>query len=202
MKWEFTPFNPTEWSKSDSRILLVATEPNGNNPRCDKLDMGEWFRTAKDNNYHSNRRFYNRCKLILDGIVGTEAPTNFNRFRFMDLKATSGGSKSTKSEVANYIQANRLEVTNYFTSKNERPHITVLLGNDAYGLFSELLRDVVRKENPELQWIQMPHPSAQTVDNDLLRTACGEINHRLVPINQSAYKWFCKGRSNYGWTKA
>lgn len=205
MKWEFTPYNLQEWNKSDSRILFVAPEPNGNNPNPGR-DMGEWFRTAESNNYYSNRRFYNRCKLILDGIIGTESPSNFNHFRFLDLKATSGGPKSTKSEIANYINSNRLEVIEYFTSKNEkaglRPHIAVLLGNSAYELFSEVLRDAVRKDNPELQWIQMPHPSAQTVDNDLLREACDQINEFLTPINQRANKWFCRGRSKYGWTSA
>jgi len=207
MKWEFTPYNLQEWNKSDSRILLVATEPNGDNPNSGTLDMGDWFRTADEsNNYHSNRRFYNRCKLILDGIRGTESPSNFNHFRFMDLKATSGGSKSTKNQIADYIQSSRLEVTEYFTSKNEKaglhPRIVVLLGNSAYELFSELLRDSVRKDNPELQWIQMPHPSAQTVDNALLRQACDEIRNHLTPISQRANKWFCRGKSNYGWTNA
>ena len=207
MKWEFTPYELQEWNKSVSRILFVATEPNGDKPNSGTLDMGDWFRTAyESNSYHSNRRFYNRCKLILDGILGTELPSNFNHFRFMDLKATSGGSKSTKNEIANYIKSNRLEVTEYFISNNEkaglRPHIVVLLGNSAYELFSELLRDTVREDNPELQWIQMPHPSAQTVDNALLRQACDEIRKHLIPINQRANKWFCRGRSNYGWTNA
>lgn len=206
MKWEFTPYNDKEWNKSDSRILLVATEPNGNNPNSGTLDMGEWFRTANEsNNCHSNRRFYNRCKLILDGMIGTKSPSNFNHFRFMDLKATSGGSILTKSEIADYVKLNRLEVTKYFISKNEefglRPHKLVLLGNSAYELFSELLLDTVRKNNPELQWIQMPHPSAQTVANDLLHEACNEIREHLVPINQRAHKWFCRGRSNNKWTK-
>ncbi|MGZ8944183.1 MAG: hypothetical protein ACXW1W_02020 [Methylococcaceae bacterium] len=206
MKWKFTPYNLIEWNKSDSRILLIATEPNGNNPNPGR-DMGEWFRTANESNkFHSNRRFYNRCKLIVDGILGTESLSNFNHFRFMDLKATSGGSKSTKNEIASYIRSNRLEVTEYFTSTNDeaglRPHIAVLLGNSAYELFSEHLMDAVLKNNPELQWIQMPHPSAQTVDNDLLREACTEINERLVLVNQRAHKWSCRGSSTYGWTIA
>jgi len=206
MKWEFTPYNLQEWNKSDSRILFVAPEPNGNNPNPGR-DMGKWFRTADElNSYHSNRLFYNRCKLILDGMLGTESPSNFNHFRFMDLKATSGGSISKKNEIANYIKSNRLEVTEYFTSKNEKfgllPHKVVLVGNIAYELFSELLRDSAHKDNPELQWIQMPHPSAQTVANDLLREACNEIREHLNPINQNANKWFCKGRTNYGWTRA
>lgn len=207
MKWEFTPYDLQEWNKSDTRILFVATEPNGGNPNSGRLDMGDWFRTANQSNkYHSNKLFHNRCKLILDGILGAESPSNFNHFRFMDLKATSGGSKSTKSAIANYINSNRLEVIEYFTSKNEkaglRPHIAVLLGNSAYELFSEVLRDTVSKDNPELQWIQMPHPSAQTVANDLLRVACSEISGHIRPINQKAQKWFCRGKSSHGWTNA
>ena len=206
MKWEFTPYDLHEWNKSDSRILLVASEPNGGNPNSGTLDMGDWFRTAnRSNKYHSNKLFYDRCKMILDGILKAELQSNFNHFRFIDLKATSGGAKSKKSDIANYITSNMFEVTQYFVSKYENsglhPHIVVLLGNSAYELFSKLLLNAVRKENPELQWIQMPHPSAQTVANDLLRGACSEISENLTPVSQKAHKWFCKGRASYGWKK-
>jgi len=200
MKWKFTPYDQEKWNKSDSRILLVATEPNGNNPCCDKLDMGEWFRTAnEENKYHTNKRFYNRCKLILDGIIEVDALKNF---RFVDLKATPGGARSIKSEVFDYIRNNKPEVEDYFISENGRPHIVVLLGNDVYEIFSSTLRNSLIEKNPELKWIQMPHPSSPRVANDLLRTACGQINDYLVKINEPANKWFCKGRSSYGWTKA
>lgn len=207
MKWEFTPYDLQKWNNSISRVLFVATEPNGGNPNSGTLDMGDWFRTANpSNNYHSNKLFHNRCKMILDGILRTDLPSNFNHFRFMDLKATSGGAVSTKSAIADYIKSNRREITEHFVSKDKNfglsPHVLVLLGNSAYKLFSELLCDTVTKDNPELQWIQMPHPSAQTVANDLMREACNEISEYLTSIDQKAYKWFCRGRSKYGWTKA
>ena len=207
MKWEFTPYDIQKWNKSDSRILLVATEPNGDNPNSGILDMGDWFRTANQaNNYHSNKLFHNRCKMILNGILGTKVHSNFNHLRFMDLKATSGGAKSKKSEISDYIKLNSSEIAQYFTSKNEniglQPHIIVLLGNSAYELYSEHLLNTVRKNNSTLKWIQMPHPSAQTVANDLLEVACSEINEHLTSTDQKPNKWFCRGRLNYGWTKA
>ena len=39
MKWKFTPYNLIKWNRSDNRIMLVATEPNGDNPNSGLLDM-------------------------------------------------------------------------------------------------------------------------------------------------------------------
>jgi hypothetical protein len=174
--------------------MFVGTEPNGDNPNSGILDMGDWFRTAKSKGYYSNKLFYTRCKLILDGICGIPAQENFNCFRFMDLKATPGGSTSREKDVCEYIRSNGSEVLKYFISEDEgfglMPHIIVLLGSKVYNPFS-LLKEDVENKNPNLQWIQMPHPSAM-VNNDLLSAACDEIRKHLVPISQRAYRWFTK----------
>jgi hypothetical protein len=206
-KWRFTPHEIKTWNKSDSRILFVATEPNGENPNSGILDMGDWFRTAnKDNKYHGNKLFHNRCKMILGGVLGYESPSNFDNFRFMDLKATPGGSISNKNEIANYIQTNINEVVEYFVSQDDEfglyPHIIVLLGNSAYELFLKYIREFILEENPQLKWVCMPHPSAQTVANELLSLACSEIPEKLEFIDRIPNKWFCRGRLNSGWTKA
>lgn len=204
MSWKFTPYNLQEWNKSGSRVLFVATEPNGDNPNGGIKDMGNWFRTANEKNkYHSNKLFHNRCRMILNGVLKSDCESNFNHFRFMDLKATAGGASSKKNEIANYIKDNKQDIIKYFVSEDEsfglRPHLTVLLGNLAYELFSRHLRTEVQKENKELRWVQMPHPSAQTVHNDSLLEACGEINNHLWTIDKVPDKWFCKGRANCGW---
>jgi hypothetical protein len=206
MKWKFTPYDLDEWNKSSSRVLFVASEPNGDNPNGGIKDMGNWFRTAKDNGYHSNKLFHNRCRMILNGVLKSESESNFNHFRFMDLKATAGGARANKIEIANYIKNNKQDVMQYFVSEDEnfglRPHVTILLGNLAYELFSQHLRNEVQKENQELRWVQMPHPSAQTVHNESLLEACGEINKHLCAIDKAADKWFCRGQNNNGWVKA
>jgi len=192
---------------SSLRTLFVATEPNGGNPNSGVLDMGDWFRTAnQSNNYHSNKRFHSQYRMILDGILRTESGSNFSHFRFMDLKATGGGAKSKESDIVNYIESKALEIAQYFFSRNEnfglRPHAIVLLGNSAYDLFSAQVFDTLRKYNPGLKWVQMRHPSARTVANDLLRSACTGINVHLTSIDQRVHKWFCKRRLQYGWTTA
>ncbi|MCF8068300.1 MAG: uracil-DNA glycosylase family protein [Desulfobacterales bacterium] len=207
VEWKFTPYNLNGWNSSPSRVMLIATEPNGGNPHGDILDMGEWFRTAtQSNNYHGNKMFYNRCRMILNGIIGNESNSNFNHFRFIDLKATPGGASSNKIEITDYLMNNMHKVMEYFVSTNENfgksPHIVVLLGNSAYELFSKYLRASVINRNPNLQWVQMPHPSAQTVANNLLSIACTEIAEKLVSIEKAANKWFCRGKLNSGWRKA
>jgi hypothetical protein len=53
--WEFTPYNLEEWNKAEERVLFVGSEPNGDNPHGEILDMGQWFRTAcAENNYLGN----------------------------------------------------------------------------------------------------------------------------------------------------
>jgi hypothetical protein len=187
--------------------MFVATEPNGGNPNSGILDMGNWFRTASpSNNFHDNKLFHNRCNLILNGIIGSDSESNINNFRFVDLKATSGGASSIKSDIIDYLKINLCEVLEYFVSDDKalglKPHIIVLLGNSAYELFSKYLKSLVLNGNRNLKWVQMPHPSAQTVANDLLKIACNEIIDHLVPIAMAPNKWFCKGRSKSGWRKA
>jgi hypothetical protein len=206
IKWEFTPYNIEEWNKSESRILFVATEPNGGNPNSGILDMGDWFRTANESNkYHGNKLFHNRCKMIVDGILGYESQSNFDNFRFMDLKATQGGPIHNKKEISDYIQTHKNEVLEYFVSQNDksglRPHIIVLLGNSAYELFLKYIREYTLKQNPHLKWVRMPHPSAQTVVNELLSVACGEIPEKLESINRNPNRWFCNGKLKSGWIK-
>ena len=143
--------------------------------------------------------------MILNGIFESECQSNFNHFRFMDLTAEAGGATPNRAVITDYIRANQHDILQYFVSEDEdfglHPHIIVVLGNLAYELFYKHLRADVVKRNPELMWIQMPHPSAQTVHNESLHSACKEINQHLNPINLGADKWFCKGQNENGWLR-
>ncbi|MGZ8947459.1 MAG: hypothetical protein ACXW1W_18795 [Methylococcaceae bacterium] len=68
--WKFTPYDINKWNKAEERILFVASEPNGDQPNSGILDMGDWFKTAPQNNYHDNLQFFTRCKIMLNGING------------------------------------------------------------------------------------------------------------------------------------
>jgi hypothetical protein len=203
-KWTFSPYNLKIWNSSNSRVMIVATEPNGNNPNSGNLDMGDWFRTANHtNNLHNNKLFHNRCKMILNGVFENEDDSNFNHFRFVDLKATSGGAQSNEQEIKNYIDNHFDEVMKFFISKDEEfglhPHVVVLVGNSTYNIFSKYIQPELIKNKSQIFWICMPHPSAQTVANEPLKNACYEINQKLKPISEKPNKWFCKGKKDFGW---
>jgi hypothetical protein len=159
-KWKFTPYDLNKWNNSNERVLLVAAEPNGQNPHSGILDMGNWFETATPKNkYHANPQFYKRCKKILDGINGGQK--GFDNFRFMDLKATQGGAEASPDDVLKYVKDNMIEVVKYFDSTDQSfglsPHIIVLLGNTAQSVFVKCIKP--RIKNTEIKWVGMPHPS-------------------------------------------
>lgn len=192
--WTFSPYNLPKWNQSKERILFVAAEPNGEQPNGG-YDMGEWFRTAPQNEFWKNQQFYRRTEIILEGMSNDKSPNIFDNFRFMDLKATSGGGQANRRHVKNYVRDNLNEVIRYFNSTDEgfglSPHLIVLLGNTAQSVFNECVRPRLLGNN-HLEWIGMPHPS-HTVGYDGLVKACTEIrnkdNPRLKPINQEGYKW-------------
>ena len=208
MKWYFTPYDLQSWNQAKDRILFVGAEPNGNNPNSGKPDMGDWFRTATPlNKYHSNKLFYNRCKIILEGTLKENNLINpFKNFRFMDLKATQGGAASSENDVSEYVYSNLGEVLRYFNSEDEQfgisPSVLIVLGNNAQNIFCNTVKPLLLENKiTRLQHIYMPHPSARTVVNDLLTNASFEIPPKLSPLTEKPYKWFCQGRKNNGWIK-
>jgi hypothetical protein len=184
----------------EQRILFVASEPNGEQPNGGIPDMGDWFRTAnEENNYHGNPQFFMRCVIMLNGINGkctgqayVKNDADFNNFRFMDLKATQGSPQADPTAVSDYVEENMNNVIQYFNSTDTNfglsPHIIVLLGNPAQSIFISCIRDkVVNNEN--LKWIAMPHPS-HTVGYEGLEFASKKIRKHLQPINQQQVeKW-------------
>ena len=197
--WKFTPYDLDKWNKAEERILFVASEANGDNPNSGIPDMGDWFRTASpENKYHKNKPIFMRSVIMLNGINGKSTgqayfknDSDFNNFRFMDLKATPGGPKPNANAVRNYVIDHMSEVIEYFNSSNSvfglSPHIIVLLGNTAQSIFISCIRDKIII-NESLKWIAMPNPSAQ-VGYDGLEYASKKIREHLKPINEEAKKW-------------
>lgn len=164
--------------------MLIAVEPNGENPNNGKFDMGDWFRTANlSNQFHGNKLFYNRCKMIFNGIFEIEDNSVFNHFRFLDLKATAGTAKADENEITDYVSKNSEEILKFFISKDESfglyPNLIVLLGNKAYDIFTTTLQSKISFANQGLYCICMPHPSHPNMSNDFFRVACSEINQNL-----------------------
>ena len=127
-EWRFTPYDLEKWNSSSSRVMMVATEPNGGNPNSGYPDMGDWFRTANSaNKYHRNKLFHNRCKLMLSGTLGVTDDTVFDHFRFVDLKATEGGASSNEREIRQYLLRNMSDVVRYFVSEAEDAYSSPIL---------------------------------------------------------------------------
>jgi hypothetical protein len=128
----------------------------------------------------------------------------FSHLRFMDLKATQGGAASSLNQVIDYVNSNLDEVLEFFLSDDEgfgvAPTIIVVLGNNAQNVFEATVKPILIKKNATLiDHVYMPHPSAQTVVNQHLEKASSEIRSKLAPISSIPFRWFCKGRKNYGW---
>ena len=208
--WTFTPYDLDKWNKVEERILFVASEPNGERPNGGVPDMGDWFRTAnEENNYHGNPQFFMRCVIMLNGINGkctgqayVKNDPDFDNFRFMDLKATQGGAIPNPNAVLNFVLNHMNEVTKYFSSTDTyfglAPHIIVLLGNTAQSVFISCIsrKQVINDKN--LKWIAMPHPSAQ-VGYEGLEDASKKIRQHLKPINEKAKKWIYRKDKYDNW---
>ncbi len=191
-RWSFSPYNLDKWNDAKERILFVAPEPNGDNPNSGVLDMGDWFRNARDNGYYKNKPFFRRCEIILTGILGAETTGDvFNSLRFVDLKAIQGGAKPDREDVMEYVVRNISDVTKYFNSTDRAfglsPHIVVLLGRIAQPVFVRCIRHKIMN-NSNIRWVGMPSLS-HMVSYVGLRYASGNIRQHLKPINEPAEKW-------------
>jgi len=155
-------------------------------------------------------RFFLRCVIMLNGINGKSTgrayvknDADFDNFRFMDLKATQGGSQADPNAVSDYVEDNMNDVIKYFNSTDTNfglsPHTIVLLGNLAQSVFISCIRkQVINDKN--LKWIGMPHQS-HTVNYEGLEDASKKIREHLKPIDQRAEKWVYDKNKSDNWRR-
>ncbi len=206
--WTFSHYNKQAWEAlnkpKDRRVLLIAAEPNGNNPRS-QCDMGDWFRTAsKSNGYHSGQRFFIRNMGQLFGALNsetffTEGSLNANRInqlydagtlqismnhmRYADLKAQAGGAQADTEEVHTWVQNHLEEVLQFWlpTDSVLPPTHVVVQGGHAHTVYQTEILPLLRQHGFQGYHIGMPHPSnSMGYEKNRLLTMQMEENFRSI----------------------
>ncbi len=158
-EWTFNPVYPDEWDEMSRKVFIVGPEPNDQGLRPDRRDMGLWFRTAEQNDYWSNVKFFRGTLMQLGAVL--REPINKPReilkhLRYLDLKAT-GGTASVESPktIRTWVRKNHRRVAEYW--QDDKPNVTVLQGDYTQVVFEE----AVTSELTELTVtrVGLPHPS-------------------------------------------
>ena len=191
--WTFEPYNREVWNKSNTRVMFVGADPNDNNPKINKKtgrevrDMGEWFKQAPKNDYFNNLKFYNRIKIMLEGVLPNE-DRPFDHMRYVDFKASPGVSKAKTEDVMNYVRGNHKIVSKYFQGE-DRPNIVILTGGHAKIVYFKSKKENLIDYDGATKFVCLPHPRFRG-SNDNLISASTEILDRLMPASSNKlWKW-------------
>ena len=180
-KWTFEPPFPDIYEAAECKKLFIAAEPNGDNDRPGKRDMGEWLRNVPK----TGTKFYRSLVSIaaaFEGIdVDVKGPFDVQRilgeWRFIDLVSEEAGS-SVQGDFKKRVK-NNLSVTIDIIMK-DKPDVTVLLGDHCQRAFEEI---VVPKLNLNpLKRLGLPHPSSR-VGGYITRGVVGDPNRMLRSTN-------------------
>lgn len=206
--WTFSHYDKQCWENlnepEDRRVLLIAAEPNGNNPRC-QCDMGDWFRTASIiNGYHSGQRFFIRNMGQLFGALNSEIfskagslnanrinqlydagtlQVSMNHMRYADLKAQAGGAQANTEEVRTWVQNHLEEVLQFWlpTDAVLPPTHVVVQGGHAHTVYQTEILPLLRQYDFQGYHIGMPHPSnSMGYEKNRLLTMQMEENFRSI----------------------
>lgn len=206
--WTFSHYDRESWqtfvATGERRVLLIAAEPNGNNPRG-KKDMGDWFRTANpENEFHSGQRFYVRNMGQLFGALNRDTfslgfSLNANRIhqlyrsgtlyhamrhmRYADLKALEGGGSAYTDIVRTWVLKNVYKVLDFWFPQDGSlpPTHVVIQGGHAHTVYQEVILDILRKRGFDGVHIGMPHPSNSVgYERNRVLTMQMEANFRPV----------------------
>ena len=208
--WTFSHYDYEHWQSlvqdGDRRVLLIAAEPNGNNPRG-KKDMGDWFRTAVPaNEFHSGQRFYVRNMGQLFGALNrdtfsSEFSLNANRIhqlyrsevlqnamrhmRYADLKAIEGGGTAYTDVIKTWVLKNVHRVLDFWFPMDGSlsPTHVVVQGGHAHTVYQEVVLDILRDRGFDGVHIGMPHPS-NSIGYEKNRLLTMQMEENFRPITE------------------
>ena len=168
--WTFDPPFPDVYHTSSRKKLFIAAEPNGDNERPTKRDMGEWIRNVPK----TGTKFYRYLisisatfKLVdIDPREVLDPVDLLGEWRFLDLVKEEAGSVVT-GDFRKRVQNNLLDTLEIITKDN--PEFIVLLGDHTQRSFEEIVAPHL--VNTKVKRVGMPHPSSRVG---------GYINYKLV----------------------
>ena len=168
--WTFDPPFPDMYNISLGKKLFIAAEPNGDNDRPERRDMGEWIRNVPK----TGTKFYRYLISISASFKcvdvdprGKIDPVEFlGDWRFLDLVKEEAGSVVT-GDFRKRVQNNLLDTLEIITK--DAPEFIVLLGDHTQRSFEELVAPHLA--NTRVKRLGMPHPSSRIG---------GYISHKLV----------------------
>jgi len=158
--WTFNPPYPEVYYASDDRCLFIAAEPNGDNQRPDKKDMGEWLRHVPKTGTKFYRSLVSIAAMFENVDVNfkdeTAAKKLLSKWRFIDLVSEEAGAQ-VQGDFLSRVENNVSNTLNIISKDN--PGIIVVLGSHAQKAFEKIL--VPRMKGMKSQRVGMPHPSTR-----------------------------------------
>lgn len=198
MRWTFSPFSPNSWGTGRRpgalpRVLLVGSEPNGDNPRG-LPDMGDWFRTAHaDARRLGNARFYNRCMAQLGharAALGSVLPEgSLEDLRYADLKAEAGTGTCSADEILWWVSSWRDAVLRLWLplpGDPAAPDVTVIQGSPAQEAFVAAILPTLRARGVRTRFVGMAHPSSMSAHGTLDADA---VAASMRPLDEGFGAW-------------
>lgn len=200
------------WDAAPARVLVVGPEPNGDNNRPERPDMGAWFREAnRANTFHGNGRFFRRTiaqvagalgdstaarDWALDGASQVDADRWCAVLRYVDLKDRAGGAKANERDVLTAALARIDAIVRFWcpeTGDPAAPTITVVQGNTAQHVFARAVLPVLRERRAKGLYVGALHPSGRASNADAAECAA-MLRREARPFRESGRRWHATHR--------
>jgi len=194
--WTFEPPFPGKYFSSGSKKMFIAAEPNGDNLRPGKRDMGEWLRNVPK----TGTKFYRYLASVAATFTGADIdPRNefdgeevLGEWRFIDLVKEEAGSVVI-GDFKKRVQNNATDTLQIILK--DKPDVIVLLGGHAQTSFEDVIAPHLM--NTGIKRLGLPHPSSR-VGGYISRSLIGDPNLMLKCMSERMMLYAYRGgwRSN------
>lgn len=177
--WTFEPPYPDAYYGNENRCLFIAAEPNGDNQRPDRKDMGEWLRNVPK----TGTKFYRSLVSLAAAFDGTnvdlkdfDAQSILGKWRFIDLVSEEAGAQ-VQGDFLSRVENNATDTLDIISKDN--PGVIVVLGSHAQKAFERII--VPRLKGLKTKRLGMPHPSTRD-GGYVTREIAGDPTLMLRPL--------------------